>query len=436
VSRLRADRIFRVFAKELFEARRDRNLWINVVLVPLFLYPVLGFAFFQVFLMIRGMSEREVTVVALDSRVPAAVSDSLAAAEGVMVTPLPAAFRGPDGRPDPEGFRRARAAALPDSAAGDVQAALFWDDDAGAGAGTGAGPVVTVLFDRSLERSREAKERILAAVDAWERGQTLERLAAVGLNEVDLEVWPVDVEDTASAEQRGRRVLSLALPMILLLMLAQGTFYAALDAVVGERERGTWETLLTTPLSRAEALLGKFLFVVAASVLALALNLASLTLFFGFLLQLLGEGAAEAIQVTVSPGAIALILVTALLTAAVIAAVLMVLAAPARTYREGQATLTPAYLVILVPGLVVSFRRGAFDLEQAAVPVLNSVALFKSVLRGEFPPGPIVLTLLVLAAAAVAALVAASKLVGREEIWFDPTMSLRRMLTGRAGGKR
>jgi sodium transport system permease protein len=427
--RLRPDRVLRVLLKEIAEARRDRNLWINVVLIPLFLYPVLGFAFFQVFLMIRGMSEREVTVIAVDPRAPAAVTDSLAASEQVEVVPLPPGLLGPGGRPDPESFRRARAAAS-DSAAAGIQAALHWEPD-----GEGAGPVATVVYDRSRDRSAGARDRILAAIEGWEAARARDRMTAVGLAGAALEIWPVEVEDTASAEERGRRVLSLALPMILLLMLAQGTFYSALDAVVGERERGTWETLLTTPLSRGEALLGKFLFVTAASVAALALNLASLTLFLGFLLQIVGEGA-ESIAVSVSPGAIALILVTALLTAAVISALLMILAAPARTYREGQATLTPAYLAILVPGLLVSFQRGGFTLEQAGIPVLNSVALFKSALLGEFPPGPIALALAVLAASAAAALLIASRLVGREEIWFDPTMTLRRMLTGRGGGRR
>ncbi|HMB68034.1 MAG TPA: ABC transporter permease [bacterium] len=430
-ARVRIGRILRVLLKELAEARRDRNLWINVVLVPLFLYPVLGFAFFQVFLMIRGMSERELTVIAVDSRAPAAVVDSLSAAEQVQVVALPEAFRNPQGRPSAAGFRRARTAAADSAGAREIQAALLWEPGE-----AGAPASAAVLFDRSLQRSEDAKKRILTAVEDWERARTLERLAAVGLSETDLQVWPVDLEDTASAEERGRRILSLALPMILLLMLAQGTFYSALDTVVGERERGTWETLLTCPLSRGDALVGKFLFVVAASVVALALNLASLTLFFGFLLQLLGDGVAEAISVNVSPAAVALILLTALLTAAVIAALLMILAAPAKTYREGQATLTPAYLLILVPGLVVSFQRGAFSLEQAGIPILNSVALFKSVLRGEFPPGPIVLTLVVLALAGTAALLTASRLVGREEIWFDPTMSLRRLLTGRGGGRR
>lgn len=430
---IRPGRILRVLGKEIREARRDRNLWINVVLVPLFLYPVLGFAFFQVFLIIRGMSEREATVIAVDPRTPAALTDSLDAAERVEIVALPPDLRGPDGEPDAAAFRRARAAAEADSARRDIQAALLWDPRED---GESSGAAATVLFDRSLQRSEEAKADILAAIDGWKRSRALDELAAVGLGERDLEVWPVELEDTASAEERGRRVLSMALPMILLLMLAQGTFYAALDTVVGERERGTWETLLTTPLARGEALLGKFLFVVAASVLALALNLASLTMFLGFLLQILGEGVAEKIAVTVSPGAVALILVTALLTASLVASVLMVLAAPARTYREGQAMLTPAYLVILVPGLVISFRRGAFDLEQAGIPILNSVALFKSVLRGEFPPGPILLTLAVLAAASVAALLVASRLVAREEVWFDPTMTLRRMLTRREGGSR
>ena len=217
--------------------------------------------------------------------------------------------------------------------------------------------------------------------------------------------------------------------MILLLMLGLGSFYAALDTVVGERERGTMETILTSPLRRSEVLVGKYLYVVLASVTALVLNLASMTLFLGFVLKLLDLG--DQIQVDVGLRAIVLILVTAVLTAGFLAAALMVIAAPCRTYREGQAVLSPFYFLTFLPGVIVSASRDSFHLKQAAIPLLNSAALFKSVLEGEAPAGPIALTLAVLAVTTVAALAFASRIVGREDVYLDPQMTLRQLLTGK-----
>ncbi|NNE43108.1 MAG: ABC transporter permease, partial [Gemmatimonadetes bacterium] len=314
--------------------------------------------------------------------------------------------------------------ALRDSAPGDsvLQAALIWKEDG-----------ARLLFDSSRDRSARARSELTRVFDGWKEDEMLAAGEAVGLTPADLDVWEIQEENTASARQRGQDLLARVFPLILLLMLAQGTFYSALDTVVGERERGTLETLLTSPLARGEALFGKFLFVVTASVVALALNLVSLTLFFGFILELMGAG--DEVQVAIEPAAIGLILLTSVLTAAVLAALFMVVSVPARTYREGQATLTPLNLLIMLPGLMVSFDSDPFGMNHAAVPVLNSAALFKSVIKGEMPAEPIAMTLAVLAATAAAGLFLAARLSAREEVYFDPTLTLRRLLTGRGGGK-
>jgi len=53
------------------------------------------------------------------------------------------------------------------------------------------------------------------------------------------------------------------------------------DAVAGEKERGTMETLLVAPCGRAELVLGKFLAVLAVTLVAATLNLASMALTLG-----------------------------------------------------------------------------------------------------------------------------------------------------------
>ncbi len=57
------------------------------------------------------------------------------------------------------------------------------------------------------------------------------------------------------------------------MMSLTGAFYPAIDLCAGEKERGTMETLLISPASRAEIVLGKFLTVVLASMMTALLNL-------------------------------------------------------------------------------------------------------------------------------------------------------------------
>ncbi len=64
----------------------------------------------------------------------------------------------------------------------------------------------------------------------------------------------------------GGNVWSRLFPFLLVIMSLTGAFYPAVDLCAGEKERGTMETLLISPASRAEIVLGKFLTVMLASV--------------------------------------------------------------------------------------------------------------------------------------------------------------------------
>lgn len=415
--------VTRVLRKEIREATRDRNLLLNVVIMPLFLYPVIGFGAFQVMQVIQGVSDRASTVIAVANDTPPAVRDSLAILERHEIIPVPG---GLDGHAfSAAEFRSWRRSATTD---GDTvpNAMLLWRSRDGADS-------ATIVHDASRERSASARDEIQDALEGWRHKRSLEEMERVGLGEADLEPWRIEEDDTASASERGQELLASVLPLVLLLMLTMGTFAAVLDTVVGERERGTLETMLVSPLRRADVILGKYLFVVASSLVAFLLNLGSMSLFVLFVFRLLDVG--TELTISIEPRAFLLMMGAAALLAALLAAVLMVLAIPARTYREGQATLNPFYLLTMVPGLIVVSSHDSFAMKHALVPVLNATALFKSALRGEYPTGPIVVTYLMLAACAAGVLVFASRLASREDVLLEPRMSLRELLTGRTGGR-
>ncbi|MBZ0269112.1 ABC transporter permease subunit [bacterium] len=411
-----------VFRKEVREATRDRNLMLNVVIMPLFLYPVIGFGIFQVMQIVEGVSSRTATVLAVSEAAPFAVRDSLEARENFEVVPVPDALR--DGF-TPGEFRAWRTAA---AAGGETipNALLLWRHRAGIDS-------ATIVHDASRDRSADARDAVQEALDAWRRTRAVEEMAGVGLAEADLDVWDIEQVDTASASQRGQELLSAVLPLILLLMLTMGTFAAVLDTVVGERERGTLETMLVSPLRRGDVLVGKYLFVVASSLLAFLLNLGSMSLFVAFVFRLLDIG--DRLSISIEAKAFLAMMLAAALLAALLAAVLMILAIPARTYREGQASLNPFYLLTMVPGMIVVSSHEPFGMSHALVPVLNATALFKSALRGEFPPVPFLVTYAVLAFTAALAILFASRLAAREDVLLEPKMKLRELLTGRIGGR-
>ena len=85
-------------------------------------------------------------------------------------------------------------------------------------------------------------------------------------------------EDVATPSEVGGSVWSRLFPFLLVIMALTGAFYPAVDLCAGEKERGTMETLLISPASRSEIVMGKFLTVMLASVMTALLNLVSMGL--------------------------------------------------------------------------------------------------------------------------------------------------------------
>ena len=76
--------------------------------------------------------------------------------------------------------------------------------------------------------------------------------------------------------------------------------------------------------------------------------------------------------------------VGAILLAGFVAAGMMVFAAFARTFREGQTMVQPFYLAVLIPTVFLSSRGTELSLGLAAVPVVNVALVTRQALSGVF----------------------------------------------------
>ena len=81
-------------------------------------------------------------------------------------------------------------------------------------------------------------------------------------------------------------------PILLVMMAVTGAFYPAIDLGAGEKERGTMETLLISPATRPEIVLGKFFTVALFSLCTALLNLVSMGITSKYLLTM-GRGRSD-----------------------------------------------------------------------------------------------------------------------------------------------
>ena len=121
------------------------------------------------------------------------------------------------------------------------------------------------------------------------------RLAGRGLPAGFVRPFEVRAENVAPPEKVGGNVIGGIIPYFFLLLSFTGAMYPAMDLTAGEKERGTMEMILCSPVARVDLVLGKFFMVLTASLTTVVCSLLSMGCTFlagGALLNnALGDGA-------------------------------------------------------------------------------------------------------------------------------------------------
>jgi sodium transport system permease protein len=370
-----------LYVRELRGAMRERNIVINSLLIPLLLYPFLLWVAFTGITFVQGQNEGFRSRVQVDNWPP---EHRLLRRAFEAETQLDLVAPDASGR-DPE-------RQLADGILDVWVEFLPAQEDALTLAGNFR---ARVTFTESKERSVMARDRVRRIIDRY-REEWLEReAAALGLAPSRWQVFTIASENVATDRQVGGFLLGLMLPVFFVVAVAMGCFYPAVDATAGERERGTWETLMSTGANRWSIAMAKYLLVASLGCLAGLLNLTALALtmrpIFGPLLERTGDTLAFSVMLPAVP----VIALGAVLLAGFVAAGMLLFAAFARTFKEGQSMITPFFMVIVVPVLFVQAPGLVFSPVLACVPVVNVVLMIRAALTGSFPWVPILLTTMV-----------------------------------------
>jgi sodium transport system permease protein len=338
--------------KELRETLRDRRTLTVMILFPLVIYPLLALMGSQVAARRERGQEGPPLGGGGGGRQPGG---------GRPVRtprPDPGAVRSP-----PPGLSR-RGRPRPSGRAGDGVA----DPPGGAGAVPQAR--AEIAFDATRDESRRASDRLEEQLEAmWPTG-CAPRFA-------------IARKDLAPESRLGGYLLSKALPLMILVMVLLGAFYPAIDVTAGERERGTLETVLASPIPRLHLLFGKVLAVTLLASASGILNLVSMSLTLVQVVNLAAPDAAMPVPWSRAAATGLIILPTAFLLAALFVAV----GSLARSFKEAQNYLMPVYFMFFAPAMIGRAGRDAARAGLALVPGLNVSLLARDIALGKTAAG-------------------------------------------------
>ena len=206
------------------------------------------------------------------------------------------------------------------------------------------------------------------------------RLSAAGVPPAFLEPVRLTFPSETAAAAAPRQIVPIVAGGVLVLLAVltlTGAFYPAIDAIAGEKERGTIETLLIAPCAARDIVFGKFLAVFAVTLATLVVNVASIGATAAVAGRYVPAGLSlELPRGVVWPAAVSVAAFTGL--AALASATCLAVTTAAKSGKEAQNTLTPVILLVsalagtaLLPGM-----RAASPV--AAVPFAGQVLVART----------------------------------------------------------
>ncbi|MCK5475285.1 MAG: ABC transporter permease [Candidatus Pacebacteria bacterium] len=290
---------------------------------------------------------------------------------------------------------------------------------------------ITIIQKSTNVDSQSALARMHFLVANFNDQMLQERFADQEINPKILSKVVVITEDVASEKETGGFILGLMIPLFIVMWSIMGGQYTAIDVSAGEKERKTLESLLFVPLKRVDIVLGKFLAVSTVSLTSVVVSIGSFYIAliysggFGPMAmsgqELGAEKMAESVIVnfSIDPMAILILLIISLFLVLMFSAIILSIAIFAKSFKEAQSYISPSYLVVILPVILVNSMSGFEpDLWFFALPAVNATLLFKEVLMGVYNSGHILLTLSSLIIYSIIAIFIATKIYSKEGVLF------------------
>lgn len=387
-----------IFCRELRDQMRDRRTLFTIVVLPLLLYPILAMLAFQV-QQFRKEHPSKILVVGaegLPQQPPLFEEGHFAAAvcpakEGQLLE-MELSEAVAHGATDAEVVATATA----DLRAGKWDAVVYFPREfsrrLAAAQATDSNstksplPQPEIFLSTASDKSQVAHARVTAVIGRWR-----DAIIAGNLKQNNLPVTavaPFDLANTDVAEpvQARAALWAKVLPFVLLVWALTGAFYPAVDLCAGEKERGTLETLLSSPAQRSEIVWGKLLTVMTFSMATSLLNLASMGATGTFIAGQLEKMAANPLPMHFGPPPLAAIfwLVLALVPiSAMFSALSLAVAAFARSSKEGQYYLLPLLMISLPLMMLSLLPNSQLDVGTAMIPLTGVMLLLRVLIEGQ-----------------------------------------------------
>ncbi|MEY3585846.1 MAG: hypothetical protein RLZZ243_910 [Bacteroidota bacterium] len=363
--------IFTIFKKELIDTLRDKRTMRTMLLIPLLVFPIT----LTLFVNVSSSFEKK----ASEEKLKIGVWGDLGGKYSKQLEEIP------------EGLGEKELKNFKDSASlkraieqGDIQLGLIVPSNATELSRTKETIPLTWLFDASEVGRQDRAESYMNVIS--DNAESV-RLKELGVDAEKLHPLVPVYQNCASDKKMIGKLAGGFLPYIFIAFGFIGCMYPAIDLFTGEKERGTIETLLTTPVSRWQILVGKMMVIVTSGMLAASCALLGLFVSIEFLDIVDNKEILAIVHGILTPSF--LIAMFSLLFPLVVffAGAMIPIAVYAKSFKEAQSIITPLNFVMVLPAMIGFFPGIELNAITAAIPVVNIVLSTKELIAGTLSVG-------------------------------------------------
>lgn len=240
-----------------------------------------------------------------------------------------------------------------------------------------------VLNDAQLNSVRS---RIRDVTDEIEKINQRKAFASINISESIQEAMlnPILIEKINLADKREQAGAQFGglIPYFMFILCLQGAMLPAADIGAGEKERGTLETLLLSPIERHKIVLAKFLTIATAGVTSALITVLSMALWTLVVSIYMPMGPVVEFISTIDWVDFILVFLMLVPVVATFSSLLLTLSIYARSFKEAQGYMSPLMIMVFLPVIVTLIPGIELKGVWAWIPLTNVALAIKELVKG------------------------------------------------------
>ncbi len=256
-------------------------------------------------------------------------------------------------------------------------------------------PQVRTYYNPSEEYSSAAYAEYVGGYLEQYRQMLLEErtgdLSSVAVFYVDVDNPEQIIQDD---ERAAGQLLGMLVPYMISILLFAGAMSLGIDAIAGEKERGTLATMLLAPIDRTAIVLGKLFSLMVISGISAATYVLGLVLAMPLLMgSAMTEGDMN-LNVSFTAGQILEIAGVLILQVFLYVVLISLVSVFARNVKEGSTYISPVYIVVIGLGMVTMYSTAEARWFEYCIPLYNSSLALKNIFTRDLTVMQFLLTMI------------------------------------------